>query len=606
MGMYLLLRFSLTVQPLAINHYSKFALLFPTQIISIITTFYAIPFLIKLGPSNTARFILSIASPLAALIIPPFLGTRSDLLNLQSLQLTRNIISTTILVIFSLLSLSFCQPIASLLTNILPLDQGDWDPQRDANMQSISILIGILSLYPLTFALNALIQSIRTILLQHFSADSQPRINISITRLLRLADLSVFILVSISPSSDLHGPSQPQLLRKLVAFSIPVMIISNLITYLYCQNQSPPLETQPTTVTSLSPRLKNQFKLFKQTLIDLPIPIWRLCYVEMLSSTCWLTILYHAKPLVSQLTLVELSSKGAKLTESLVRYAERQGTKAMLNFSIVSLLTALILPRLATVGTTELMMTRRGKGWNRVRRTLAYITPRNLWTFGLVVYAILMCCTFSIETGWGANLLISVLGLSWALAQWVPLSLAMEYIRSIEETTMVRLDTDHAVLGSPIVPTSPLLRIPAKHEPRLSEQSPLLPTTADQPELHLSPQSAVTVHGGTYLAMFNLASVVPHFLVVTAGSQITIITTTMLSIVQLITTSKKTTRSCEPENPMETLWLFRLSGLLACLAVVLSRSLVVPTSELDYWDEIKFQIYEDTVERQLANQIEDR
>jgi len=319
----------------------------------------------------------------------------------------------------------------------------------------------------------------------------------------------------------------------------------------------------------------------------------------MLSSTWWLTILYHAKPLVSQFTLVELSSKGAKLTEGLVRFVERQNTKAMLNVSIVSLLTALILPRLATIGTTELMMTRRGQGWNRVRRTLAYITPRNLWTFGLVVYAILMCSTFSIETGGGANLLISVLGLSWALAQWVPLSLAMEYIRSIEETKMVRLDTDHAVLGSPIVPTSPLLRIPAKHEPRLSEQSPLLPTTPDRLDLHLSPQSAVIVHGGTYLAMFNLASAVPHFL-------ITIITTTMLNIVQLITTPEDTSPLSGPERPSETLWLFRLSGLLACLAVVLSRMLVVPTSELDYWDEIKFQIYEDTAERQLAHQIEDR
>jgi len=66
----------------------------------------------------------------------------------------------------------------------------------------------------------------------------------------------------------------------------------------------------------------------------------------MLSSTWWLTILYHAKPLVSQFTLVELSSKGAKLTEGLVRFVERQNTKAMLNVSIVSLLTALILPRL--------------------------------------------------------------------------------------------------------------------------------------------------------------------------------------------------------------------------------------------------------------------
>ncbi|KAA1104536.1 hypothetical protein PGT21_026357 [Puccinia graminis f. sp. tritici] len=597
-------------------------LLFASQLISIITTFYAIPFLIKLRPSNLSRFILWIAFPLAGLIIPVYLGTSSDLRTQSKHRRTAPIAYSTPILICSLLSLSFCQPIGTLIIYILGLDQGDWDPNRKIYIQSASIAIGILSLYPLTFSLNALTQSARSLILDQIHAENQPLVNIWITRLTRLADLLVFLIVSGSSDADLHGPNQPNLLRKLVGFSIPVLLLCSLIT---CSHviERPAFENHSSSLTpnsSIRTILKAQFNLFRQTLIDLPIPIRRVCYVEVLSSTCWLTIFYHAKPLVTRFTLVELSSKGAKLTESLVRYAERQGTKAMLNFSIVSLITALILPSLATIATTEYFITRRGKAWNRLRRIVAYVTPRNLWTFGLVLYAILMCSTFSIETGAGANLLISFLGLSWTLAQWVPLSLVMEYIRSIEETTMVRLEIDEAGRSNSPVPSSPQLRMPtAKHEPRLSEQSPLLSSAPDPPSLvslSASHQYA-TVRGGTYLAIFNLASVVPHFL-------ITIITSTMLTIVQLIESNEEALNSIETrshdhsfcpsfwsrdssatEVPLKTLWLFRLTGLVALLAVFLSRSLVVPTSELDYWDEIKFQIFEDRADRLLVNQVED-
>ncbi|OAV95790.1 hypothetical protein PTTG_08284 [Puccinia triticina 1-1 BBBD Race 1] len=606
-------------------------LLFAAQLISIITTFYAIPFLIKLDPSNPARFILWIAFPLAGLLVPIYLGTHSDLRTQPSHRRTSPITYASPILSCSLLSLSFCQPIGALAIYILGLDPGDWDPNRRLNIQAAAIVIGIGSLYPLTFSLSALIQSTRSLILDQISAENQPLINISITRLSRLADFLVFLIVAGSPAADLHGPNQPNLLRKLVGLSIPVLLLCSLITYVHETDRpafvdnNHPLSTTTTTNTtntttttsssssSVLTLLKAQLNLFKQTIVELPIPIRRVCYVEVLNSTCWLTIFYHAKPLVSRFTLVELTSNGAKLTESLVRYAERQGTKAMLNFSIVSLIAALLLPALATIATTEYLITRRGKTWNRIRRVLAHVTPRNLWTFGLFVYAILMCSTFSIETGAGANLLISFLGLSWTLTQWVPLSLVMEYIRSIEETTMVRVEVaDDGGRSSP-VPSSPRLRMPlAKPEPRLSEQSPLLASPApnepsDLASLHASRQYA-TVRGGTYLAIFNLASIVPHFL-------ITIITSTMLTIVQLIESSTDLRALVHPGGdsdgggvgwPSKTLWLFRLTGILALLAVFfVSHSIVVPTSELDYWDEIRFQIFEDCADRLVVNQVED-
>ncbi|PLW28236.1 hypothetical protein PCASD_17702 [Puccinia coronata f. sp. avenae] len=69
---------------------------------------------------------------------------------------------------------------------------------------------------------------------------------------------------------------------------------------------------------------------------------------------------------------------------------------------------------LPLLGTTIYLITRRGKHWNHLHQTLAYITPRDLWTLGLLFYSLLMAVLH--HTSAGANLLISFLGLSWAVS----------------------------------------------------------------------------------------------------------------------------------------------------------------------------------------------
>ncbi|PLW32163.1 hypothetical protein PCANC_19914 [Puccinia coronata f. sp. avenae] len=279
-----------------------FSLLVPAQLLSISASFYAVPFLLRLSPGNALdRFILSIAFLLAGLLVPPYLGTRSDL------QLTHcrtsSIPLATSVAILALLALSLCQPIALLLLYILLLDLGDWDPQRKMDITSTSMLIGTLALYALALALNAIIQSAHSILLDQFPSQQQPRINMHITRLLRLADLLVFLVVVSSSHGDLDGaPNEPDphLLRKLVALAAPVLVMNSLITTHLYPLEPPPFHTHASSMTDTSSsRLQAQVQIFRHTLVLLPVPLKRVCGLEMLSATCWLTILYHAKPLLS-------------------------------------------------------------------------------------------------------------------------------------------------------------------------------------------------------------------------------------------------------------------------------------------------------------------
>lgn len=51
---------------------------------------------------------------------------------------------------------------------------------------------------------------------------------------------------------------------------------------------------------------------------------------------------------------------------------------------------------------------------------------RNIWTASLALFAAVMLATFWIKTVWAATIAISLLGISWACAVWVPFAIIMQ------------------------------------------------------------------------------------------------------------------------------------------------------------------------------------
>lgn len=56
---------------------------------------------------------------------------------------------------------------------------------------------------------------------------------------------------------------------------------------------------------------------------------------------------------------------------------------------------------------------------------------RNIWTASLALFALVMLATFWIKTVWQATIAISLLGVSWACAVWVPFAIIMQVRSSI-------------------------------------------------------------------------------------------------------------------------------------------------------------------------------
>ncbi|EGG05492.1 uncharacterized protein MELLADRAFT_116801 [Melampsora larici-populina 98AG31] len=562
-----------------------------------ILIYYGMPFILKLDLSTYSTTWLWLSSPISGLIIPPLIGIISDL-NSKSLHRRRTwIVISTLILLISLISLSFCTPLGIFMNYLIGGDQGDWDPKKNINIHSNSILIAIVSFYFSFFSLDCLILSTRSLILDQISSYHQNSINVWSSRMLLLGQLIGFGIATFSNSN--HGPEEPQLLRELVGYSILLLIITSS---LICTTQiehpitSKPSSSRLNSTSSNLPSFKDLLEFYKTFLNTLPIPIKRVCYVQVFNSICWITILYHSKSLISNFILYELSSTGTNLTESLIRYSERQGTITMLKFSLISLIFSFLLPFLCKFGTTDYVIHQRGKRWTTYRRMLRFLTPRNLWSFSFVVYLVLMGFTFGIESSSGASRLIILLGFSWSITQWVPFALLMEYTRSIEETPPVN-QFNQTPISSPSgtrrIANTPPSNVSHKIENRrINERSQLINNPLNEIPLNLikTNYSIATKTGGSILAIHQLSTVAPHFL-------ISIITSMMFNIVYLLTNPTEETNepinlSIDIQKPTEVLWFFRFTSIFALISLILSRKIVLPTSELEYWDELNYQIYE--------------
>lgn len=51
---------------------------------------------------------------------------------------------------------------------------------------------------------------------------------------------------------------------------------------------------------------------------------------------------------------------------------------------------------------------------------------RNIWTGGLLLFGGLMMSTFFVATVWQATIVVALVGVSWAIACWVPFAIIME------------------------------------------------------------------------------------------------------------------------------------------------------------------------------------
>ncbi|CCL99450.1 uncharacterized protein FIBRA_01468 [Fibroporia radiculosa] len=475
---------------------------------------YGTPFLLSLGLSETLTSLVWLAGPISGLIAQPVIGAISDASTSRYRRRYWVVLSTVVLVI-STVTLAYCQDIATFLVDIFGGGAGSWDPKWAKTVKNTAIGLAILSFYLLDFALNALQASLRNLLLdvtppQQLNAGFLPLANMPILRLL--------------------GGDQ---FRKFCVVSMAILVITVWIT---CFTQEEK-ERDPKRIEKGS-KLKDVLDNIYNAIVKLPKPIRRVCYVQVFAFMGWFPFLFYATTYVGQVMAYELQRDPDKDT------ATRMGEFAMLIYSIVAVAAGATLPHLARRDTrllahdgdededAELARLRatvrewRAEAARRGRPLQLPLMPfflRNIWTGAMLLFALITFSTFFITKVWQAIIAISLVGICWAVACWVPFAIIMEFLKEREHESprdgeAIAREWTRRPSHSRTRSTPAMRRRSETH----SERAPLLQRrrSFDHQDSDDMLPEADPVAGGTILGIHNLAIVFPQFIIALVSSAI--------------------------------------------------------------------------------------
>ncbi|KAF8630339.1 hypothetical protein AX15_002989 [Amanita polypyramis BW_CC] len=539
---------------------------------------YGTPFLLGLGLSEQLTSLVWLAGPISGLIAQPVIGAVSD----SSTSKYRRrfwIVLSTVALVLSTLTLAYCQGLAAVFVDLFGVGAGDWDQARNERVSSTAIGFAVVSFYVLDFALNGLQASLRNLLLDVAPANQLSAGNAWHSRMTNAGNIIGFgfgfFPLEKLPLINLLGGDQ---FRKFCIICIVILVITVWVTCVCHEEQERP-EQQQVPIT-LSEVMANIWS----ALINLSMPIRRVCYVQLFAFMGWFPFLFYATTYMGQVMAYELKK------EPKADLATRTGEFAMLLYSIVGVIAGTILPHFVsrdrrlladkdnvnqdaeinhlreTVHEWRVEAARQGRP---LRLPVMPFLLRNIWTGALVLFSLLMFSTFFVTTVVQATALISLVGICWAVAMWVPFSIIMELLKE-EGTASSSLNLDLGRRPGHIRNLSlpGLARRPAdERQPLIRRRS--FDEECDYEVARQGVVSAAPIAGGTVLGLHNLAIVMPQFVVA-------VVTSIIFRIVDG-TANDSTGQGNTYLGHNGVAWVLRFGGCCTLIGALIAR-MVPPTS----------------------------
>ncbi|KAI0251256.1 MFS general substrate transporter [Lactifluus subvellereus] len=488
---------------------------------------YGTPFLLSLGISEQLTSLVWLAGPISGLIAQPVIGAISDSSTSKYRRRYWIVLSTAALLL-STLSLAYCQEISAFFVDVFRIGAGDWDPKQRRQASNVAIGLAVFSFYVLDFALNALQASLRNLLLDITPPEQLSAGNAWHSRMTQAGNIVGygfgFLPLASLPIIRLLGGDQ---FRKFCVIVIFVLVITVWIT---CYTQT---EEERILQRSSEGTFREIWNNIYIAVVALPRPVRRVCYVQIFAFMGWFPFLFYSTTYVGQIMAQQYDREPDK------DLATRTGALAMLLHSIVAVVAGIVLPYLArrdvrllaqsddedadaeltrlrdTVRRWQVEAARKGKP---LRLPIMPFLLRNIWMGAMLLFSLISASTFFITKVWQAILAVSLVGICWAVACWVPFAIIMEFLKELDRPPPERpVPTANRRASHTRTVSSPnLLRIAL-----LNERQPLLARRRSFEDQADNGDSRKTpLAGGTILGIHNLAIVFPQFLTAIASSAI--------------------------------------------------------------------------------------
>ncbi|KII91533.1 hypothetical protein PLICRDRAFT_156689 [Plicaturopsis crispa FD-325 SS-3] len=377
---------------------------------------YASPYLLELGLTKSSMAVVFLAGPLSGLIVQPLIGVLADKSTSRFGRRRPYMLGGCIVCAAAVLLLGFTREFASLFTG-----------SGNAANDTLTVWLAIFSIYCIDFSINAVQAVDRALLVDTLPTGAQADGNAWAARMLGAGSVAGFYVgnVDLTKVFPIFGTAQLQVLSALAAL---VLVSTHIMTMASVSERVN--VGSPNNEKGRGLGFMGEVKKIWHGAKALPRVIRQICIIQFFAWLAWFPVLFYTSVYIGELHIRASPTPPTPATEE---EGTRLGAHAMLWSSIVSLAGNIALPFFVRE-------TGAGRGHTFLSRFQVHLAT--MWAAGHAVFACCMAGTLFTNSVWGATILITVTGFSWAITQWIPFSLLGEAIHSEPlpgDTSSIRL-----------------------------------------------------------------------------------------------------------------------------------------------------------------------
>ncbi|KAK8247671.1 hypothetical protein HDK77DRAFT_481158 [Phyllosticta capitalensis] len=422
---------------------------------------YGSPYLISLGLSKSLLALVWIAGPLSGTLVQPYVGLKSD--NCRSRWGKRRpfIIGGAAATIVSLFLLAWARELVGGILSIFGVAR-----DTSAN-QTCTILFAVLMVYVLDFAINVIQAAIRAFVVDCAPTHQQEAANAWIMRTTGTGNILGYLsgFINLPKYLPFLGDSQMKVLCAIACLALAVTVTISCSTI---SERDPRNEGVPDSHGGLVGFFKTLFHSVRR----LPPQISKVCQVQLAAWIGWFPFLFYSTTYIGEIYTEPYFEANPHMSDADINQVweegTRMGTLALFIFALTTFACSIILPLLVaptykapssrsqtpstplTPSTPRSTSTgsssyfplpssssspshkkRPSKLKSHLRRLpsllealqIRSLTLRRAWLLSHIMFAVLMWSTFLVRSTAGATLVIALVGVPWAVANWAPFSL---------------------------------------------------------------------------------------------------------------------------------------------------------------------------------------
>lgn len=410
------------------------------------------PYLLSLGLSKSLMALVWIAGPLSGTLVQPYVGIKSDNCRISWGKRKPFMIAGAIATIVSLMALAWTREIVGGIFSLFGADI------ESGFVKNCIIVVAVLFVYILDFSINTVQAAIRAFMVDCSPTHQQEATNAWAGRITGMGNILGYLsgYVNLPRIMWFFGNTQFKVLCVIASLALGITVT---ISCIFIKERDPRREGPPAKDKG------GVISFFKQvfgSIKRLPPQTRKVCEVQFFAWIGWFPFLFYVTTWVGELYVQPYFKANPHLPQEeidhLYEKATRVGTFALLIWAITSFVSNLLLPIFvaptyeAPISSNASMRSQKSYTTRTTRFFEALIIPwltlRRAWLLSHILFAICMWLTLFVRTPTGATVVVSFVGLSWALTLWAPFALISQEISKRDALRRSRQSTREVIDGA--------------------------------------------------------------------------------------------------------------------------------------------------------------